>query len=411
MVKRMFIGVSILLIFLGLIWALQYLALFDFLVPEDRRTTILSDVPTLSEFAQLNSSSTSAETISQKEITSVKLTVIAENLQVPWSIAFTDQSRILVAERPGDITEVVSGVVNETPLYSFKDVAQAGEIGLMGMVLDPKYQSNKLLYVCLGYSENGTLYDRVIALKDNGDTLSEERTLLDRIPAGSNHAGCELAIAPDSTLFITAGDATTKTIAQDLNSLGGKILRINLDGSIPEDNPFDNSAVYSYGHRNPQGIDWDLAGNLYSVEHGPSGNDGPGGGDELNLIISGANYGWPLVSHNETKTGTLAPLITYTPAVAPASLLVYQGQKYPELAGGLLFGLLRGQGIMQVIVSSLDPSEVISYQRVPGIDVGRVREIYQSDDGNIYFTTSNTDGRGNPKPGDDKIYQLEVFFK
>lgn len=413
MAKRILIGLGFLIVSFGVLWLLQYLAIFEFLVPQNQRTSILSNSP----FAEMsetitNQDQSSDSTTTNRQLSSVKLEVITQNLTVPWAIAFTDESRILITERSGAIREVKNGTLNPTPLISFSDVATEGEIGLMGMVLDPEYSTNKKLYVCLGYTKDGKLFDRVIALQDNGNSLTEIQTLLDPIPAGSNHAGCELAFGPDKKLYITAGDATTKAIAQDLQSLGGKILRINADGSIPSDNPFgSNSPIYSYGHRNPQGLDWSANGTLYEVEHGPSGNDGPGGGDELNLIEPGKNYGWPLVSHNNSKEGMVSPLITYTPAVAPASLIVYQGDSIPEFTDNLFFGLLRGEGIMRVIVSDNDPRQIISFEKIPGLNVGRIREIYQSNDGNIYFTTSNTDGRGSTKTGDDKLYKLLPVFK
>lgn len=411
MAKRIFIGLSILIFFFVLLWLLQYLAIFEFLVPEGQRTKVLSNpLTTISESISDAEQSPGEQT--NRQLSSVQLEVVAENLTVPWAIAFTDPSRILITERSGSIREVKDGSLNPTPLISFSDVATRGEIGLMGMVLDPNYSSNKRLYVCLGYTKDGKLHDRVIALQDNGSSLTETKTLLDLIPAGSNHAGCELAFGPDQKLYITAGEATTKAIAQDLNSLGGKILRINADGSIPSDNPFGgNSPIYSYGHRNPQGLDWTASGTLFEVEHGPSGNDGPGGGDELNIIEAGKNYGWPVVSHNNSKEGMVSPLISYTPAVAPASLIVYKNGTVPEFNGNLFFGLLRGEGIMRVIVSETNPRDILSFEKVPGLKVGRIREIYQGADGNIYFTTSNTDGRGSAKAGDDKLYRLLPVFK
>jgi glucose/arabinose dehydrogenase len=225
--------------------------------------------------------------------------------------------------------------------------------------------------------------------------------VLDKIPAAKFRAGCRIAFGPDGKLYITTGDSLDRQLAQDLDSLAGKILRINADGSIPNDNPFDDSAVWSYGHRNPQGIAWDDRGQLYSSEHGPSVIDGPRGGDEVNKIIKGANYGWPLVSHEKTLEGTEPALEVFTPAEAPASLLIYSGNELPQFSGNLFFGALVGEGIVRMIPSG----DEFTIEKIH-TDYGRIREVTQGPDGLIYFTTSNRDGRGNPNTGDDKIYRL-----
>jgi glucose/arabinose dehydrogenase len=331
---------------------------------------------------------------------------VAENLTVPWSIVFTDPTRMLVSERTGGIKQVVDGKVDTVPLITFSNTAKGGEIGLMGLVLDPEYLSNRLLYACLGYSSSPGFADQVIQLKDTGSKLEQLRIILDDIPAASNHAGCELAFGPDGKLYVSTGDATEKNLAQDMNSLGGKILRINSDGSIPSDNPFPNSPIYTFGHRNPQGIDWTSTGVMYAAEHGPSGNDGPGGGDEINHIIAGANYGWPLVSHQKTLEGTISPLITYTPAEAPSSLLIYSGSVFPQFKDTALVATLRGQGILWLQFDPANPDKILNSQKLDTINVGRVREVTEGPDGYIYFTSSNTDGRGTTSVGDDKIYHL-----
>jgi glucose/arabinose dehydrogenase len=225
------------------------------------------------------------------------------------------------------------------------------------------------------------------------------------------HAGCRLGFGPDGKLYITTGDARQPSLAQDLNSLAGKILRINKDGSIPADNPFPGSPVYSYGHRNSQGIAWQPGtGRLYVTEHGPSGSDGPEGGDEINLIQAGANYGWPLVSHDATLEGTESPLIQFTPAVAPSGAAFYGSNVLPMFTGRLFFGALRGEGLVMVDISAQDPKVIESVQWIVS-NVGRVRDVAVGPDGLIYFTTSNQDGRGTYRSGGDKVYRLVPVYQ
>jgi glucose/arabinose dehydrogenase len=335
---------------------------------------------------------------------------VVTGLTVPWDIAFTSDTRMLVTERTGSIRIVENGRLLPEPLKTFPEISTGSEEGLMGMTIDPRYASNKFVYVAYAYpkkSDDGPLTVRVIRFRDEGTTTSGDTTIIDGIPAAQNHAGTRIAFGPDGKLYITTGDATDRTIAQDPASLGGKILRINPDGTIPADNPRSGSAVYSTGHRNPQGLDWHPRhGVLVSTEHGPSLFDGPAGGDEVNLIQKGGNYGWPEVSHEENEPGFVAPLIVFTPAVAPASGMFYDGGMFPEYRGDYFFGMLRGQGIMRVVLGDGDPSKVVAYEPLPGIEYGRIREVEQGPDGAIYFSTSNRDGRGSARDGDDAIYRI-----
>src|SRR3990167_1065296 len=222
------------------------------------------------------------------EIVNYEVESYVENLFVPWEIVFTSPNRILVTERNGKIRVIENGTLRSQPLINFPEVSTISEEGLMGLVLDPQYESNKLIYTCYAYAEGQDLFDKVVVLKDNETYIEAQNTIIDRIPAAQFHAGCRLGFGPDLKLYITTGDATQKELAQDVNSLAGKILRINPDGTIPEDNPLPNSPIYSYGHRNPQGIAWHK-GLMMATEHGPKMND------EINAIKTGKNYGWPLV--------------------------------------------------------------------------------------------------------------------
>lgn len=364
------------------------------LAPQDTNIPVGTAVPTI-----VTTSATDSPV-------SWKIEVVAENLNIPWSLIFTSSERILVTERSGTIREIVNGDLRSDPVYQFDDVVARDEAGLMGMAIDPAYTDNKFLYVCYTYQQDGALFNRVVRLQDEVDQINLDGTVIEKIPSASNHAGCRLAFAPDGTLFITAGDALQPQSAQDVSSLAGKILRVNSDGSIPANNPFPNSPVYSLGHRNPQGLDWDPdSGSLYATEHGPSGFDGAPGGDEINLIQAGGNYGWPLISHEETMEGTISPLITFTPAEAPAAAMFYSDSVFPQYTGDFFFGVLRGEGLVRVRISAEDPQEIVGVEKIVD-SVGRVREVVEGPDGYIYFTTSNRDGRGTLNSGDDRIYRL-----
>jgi aldose sugar dehydrogenase len=194
-----------------------------------------------------------------------------------------------------------------------------------------------------------------------------------------------------------------------LNSLAGKTLRLNDDGSIPPDNPFVNQQgarpeIWSLGHRNAQGIAWQPdTGLQFQTEHGPSGFDGPGGGDEVNIVEKGKNYGWPTVHHEQSRDGQESPILVYTPAAAPASAMFYRGSAFPQFRGNLFFGNLKGECIIRVV---LDGKRVVSQERLIERTYGRIREVAEGPDGAIYFSTSNRDGRGSPAKDDDRILRL-----
>lgn len=344
-----------------------------------------------------------------EEMVSVDLEtqVVATGLYVPWSIAWTSPDRAIITERSGTVRELVNDNLNPQVLHTFNEVHSGAEEGLMGLAVDPQYNVNHYLYFSLAYEKEGKLFVKVVRMRDSGDRLvhtgtgNNEFVLIDKIPAAKFHAGSRIKFGPDGKLYITTGDATDKQIAQNLNNLGGKILRINSDGSIPSNNPFLNSPVYTLGHRNPQGLDWQSdTGVLYASEHGPSVFDGPAGGDEVNKIEAGKNYGWPVVSHKDNKVGLTAPEFLFTPAEAPGSGVFYNGDLPPDLTGKFLVGALKGESILILDVDTKSVRKIFHKK------FGRIRTIAISPMGEIYFLTSNTDGRGKASELDDRVVKI-----
>jgi glucose/arabinose dehydrogenase len=216
-----------------------------------------------------------------------------------------------------------------------------------------------------------------------------------------------LRFGPDGRLYATTGDATEGRIAQDLASLGGKTLRLNPDGTIPADNPFPGSAVYSLGHRNSQGLDWDPKSGLqFQTEHGPSGFDGPGGGDEVNIVEAGKNYGWPLIHHRQTRAGLEPALLEYTPAVAPSGASFSRGALLPSFDGDFFFATLRGEKLIRVRLEAGNRRRVAETEDLLSGVYGRLRDVVSGPDGALYIATSNRDGRGRVRTGDDRILRV-----
>ncbi len=337
-----------------------------------------------------------------------KVETVAENLEVPWGIVFTPDGKILVTERPGRVRIIENGKLRAEPVFTVPDVEPSGESGLMDISLHPNFAENKYVYLAYAYNKDGK-FDRVVRYKFDGKTFVEPKTIIENIPAAQFHAGMRADFGPDGKLYVATGDATQGDLAQKLDSLAGKILRLNDDGSVPKDNPFVNQKnarpeIWTYGHRNPQGIAWQPGTNtMFETEHGPSGFDGPGGGDEVNIIEKGKNYGWNVIHHKQTKEGMISPLLEYTPACAPASAMFYNGDAFPQFKGNFFFGCLRGERIIRV---SLDGSRVTGQENLLEGKYGRIRAMAQGPDGAIYFSTSNKDGRGKAAATDDRILRL-----
>src|SRR5689334_22350311 len=338
--------------------------------------------------------------------TSFKVEKVAGGLEVPWSIVWAPDGRMIFTERPGRVRVIEKGTLNPTPLFVVPDVESSGESGLMSVALHPQFSSNHFVYLSYAYARDKV---RVARYRETPDGFLDQKIIIENIPAAQFHAGCRIRFGPDGKLYITTGDATRREIAQKLDSLGGKTLRLNDDGLVPQDNPFVGKQgarpeIWTYGHRNSQGLDWQPRTDLlFETEHGPSGFDGPEGGDEVNIIEKGKNYGWPLIHHTETRAGLESPLLEYTPAVAPASGTFYRGSLFPQFRGNFFFGCLHGETIIRVV---LDGSRVVSQERLFERQYGRIRDVAEGPDGVIYFSTSNRDGRGNPASDDDRILRL-----
>lgn len=334
---------------------------------------------------------------------------VVSGLQVPWDIVFTPDGRMLFTERPGRVRVFENGKLRPEPLAALPDVEARSESGLMGLTLHPKFAENHLLYLAYAYDSSGSVKVRVVRFRETGTTLADRTLIIEDIPAAQFHAGTRVRFGPDAKLYITTGDAGQRDLAPQMNSLAGKTLRLNDDGTIPADNPFVGQAgvrteIWSLGHRNSQGIDWQPGSNLmFQTEHGPSGFDGPGGGDEVNIVERGKNYGWPTIHHTATKAGLESPLLEYTPAVAPGGATFYRGNAFPQFTGNFFFACLRGEAIIRVV---LDGRKVVSQERLLDHKYGRIRDVVEGPDGSIYFSTSNKDGRGTPAADDDRIIRL-----
>ena len=322
--------------------------------------------------------------------------IIAGNLQIPWEIAFLPEGDILVTERPGTLKRIGK----EGRTYIIDGVQHVGEGGLLGMALHPRFSENRWIYLYLTTAAGNGLKNRVERYRLEDDRLAEKKVIIDNIPGAANHDGGRIAFGPDDYLYITTGDAGNTELAQNTDSLAGKILRAKDDGSIPIDNPFGN-AVYSYGHRNSQGLAWDNKGRLWATEHGRSGI--LSGLDELNFIEKGKNYGWPVIQGDERREGMRSPVIQSGPdeTWAPAGLVF--------LSNSLFFGGLRGEALYEAQIIGEKQISIRNHFRN---EFGRIRAVVLGPDGFLYITTSNTDGRGEPKTNDDKIIRINplVFF-
>jgi glucose/arabinose dehydrogenase len=316
--------------------------------------------------------------------------VVAENLDVPWAIDIAPDGRLFFTERSGAIRIVLpNGTLLSDPA-AYINVAHQGEAGLLGIALHPDFAHNHLLYIYQTYTNGTAVFNKVVMLTEKDNKIIDSKTVLDKIPAAEGNDGGRIKFGPDGKLYIATGDAMQPQLAQNAGSLAGKILRINPNGSIPKDNPFAGSPVYSYGHRNVQGMAWDLNGNMYATEHGETGND------EINKIKPGENYGWPIEECDGTKFEK--PVVCFNPAIAPSGMAIAHSDKL-GYKGDLLIASLKAMQLRKVDLSKNTATNVLT-------SYGRIRDVIEAQDGTLYVTTSNRDGRAIPNQGDDKILHI-----
>jgi glucose/arabinose dehydrogenase len=325
----------------------------------------------------------------------MEVRTVAEGLEVPWEIAFLPDRSALITERPGRVRVLeANGELREEPVATV-DVSAQGEGGLMGLALDPEFAGNGLVYLYFTTAE-GLKLER---WRYAGGELTRDATLVSDIQAGPIHDSGRIAFGPDELLHVATGDAGDGDLAQDDASLNGKYLRL-----APEQYRGDGEVrpeVYSKGHRNPQGFDWDERGRLISTEHGPSGGDGPQGYDELNLVRAGGNYGWPEAIGTDHE-GFDAPLRVYEEAIAPAGA-TFVGREGSAWTGDYLFATLRGETLYRL---RLRGGRIAEQELLLEGEYGRLRTVVEGPDGGIYVLTSNRDGRGDPDDGDDRILRI-----
>jgi glucose/arabinose dehydrogenase len=323
--------------------------------------------------------------------------IIAQGLQAPRSIDISKDGRIFVSEKRGSIRVVDNGTLLTEPVGDIK-AENIGDAGLLGLTLHPNFTQNDLFYVYYTYSNGTGLFNKVLMLKESNNRIIDSKTILDGIPGDDYRNGGRIKFGPDGKLYVSTGDASIPELSQDLDSLAGKILRTNEDGTIPQDNPFSNSPVYAYGFRNVQGLAWaPNSGALYSSDQGGAGND------EINLISPGKNYGWP---HEECNSSDdedednryTPPLLCFNPSLEPSGIAFAFSNKL-GYQNHLIVATLKGSHLRDIDFDSGSQNTIL-------VGYGRIIDLVESEDGSIFVLTSNTDGRALPQQGDDKILRL-----
>lgn len=341
------------------------------------------------------------DTITTADGARVGVQTLLSNLQIPWSLAFAPDGRLFFTERPGRVRVVQNGMLIAQPSLTLSDVRAVGEGGALGLALHPDFAQNRFVYVA--YTANrpsGPPVNRVVRYRESNNTLGDAMVILDNIRAADNHNGARLRFGPDGKLYVTMGDAGNPDLSQTLSSLNGKILRLNDDGTTPADNPF-GSPIWTWGHRHPQGLDWNPAtGQMWATEHGSTGND------ELNLVVRGQNYGWPVIQGLQSRPDMVTPVLFFNPAIAPSGLSFYTSTRVPQFRHNIFFTALRGAHIHRVVLDAGNPTVIAAAERLFEGRFGRIRDVVTGPDGALYFCTSNRDGRTTPVASDDRIARI-----
>jgi len=343
-----------------------------------------------------------------------RVVTVAEGLQNPWSMAFLPNGDLLVTERPGRLRIVRSGVLSPDPIPGTPEVRAMGQGGLLEVALHPNFAQNGMLYLTYSKpSADGSQATTALARGHfDGSSIHELSDIFvaEAWANGGNHFGSRIVFNDDGTLFMTIGDRganplggpTTEHPAQDPSNHQGVILRLNDDGSVPADNPFVGREgyrpeIWAYGIRSPQGLAKDAAGNLWEAEHGPQG------GDELNLIVRGANYGWPVVGHGvnyggavihsgTSEPGMTGPAHYWVPSIGTSGLMIYQGDAFPQWKGSAFVG---GLALPRVARVTLDGTRAVGEETLLE-GLGRVRDIREGPDGFIYVAVEARGGAPTP---------------
>ncbi len=345
--------------------------------------------------------------------TEIDTNTIATDLDTPWEILWGPDDMIWITEREGRVSRIDPETGNKEVLLEITDiVSESEESGMLGMVLHPNFMhpDSQFVYLVYTYSSGGTV-ERLVRYTFDSDTLRDELILLDGIPASYYHIGSRVIILPDRTILMSTGDAGSGSFALDTNRLQGKFLRINLDGSVPDDNPIPGSYVWSLGHRNPQGLVRAPSGIIYSSEHGPADND------EVNIIVKEGNYGWPEVHGfcdlpDEqtycTANNAVEPIAAWTPTLAVCGIDFYDHYAIPEWQNSILLVTLK-EDDLRVLKLNASGDTIVSEDTYFNNYFGRLRDVCVSPDGKIYLATSNQDGRANnpfPTAQDDRIIEI-----
>ncbi|OFY99015.1 MAG: glucose sorbosone dehydrogenase [Bdellovibrionales bacterium GWC1_52_8] len=340
--------------------------------------------------------------------TPLKVEKLATGLEVPWALVVLPKGDLLITERPGRVRLITKGALVEKPVLEIP-VTDTGEAGLLGMALHPEFASNRLVYFYYTFKKTeGTVnrIERYVLARDHR-SAKKNQLILDDIPSAEFHDGGRIHFGPDKMLYVGTGDAREPDSAQDLTRLSGKLLRLTAEGGVPIGNLHPGNRVFAYGLRNPQGFTWLNSRLLAVVDHGPSGEFGLRGNDELNWVRSGTNLGWPLIHGCQKKTGMQSPLIAWTQATPPSSVILYTGDVIPDWKGNLLITTLGSEHLQVVRLGPGEPSRVLGHETYLST-YGRLREIVQAPDGSLLVATSNCDGRGDCPAEKDVILRITL---
>ncbi|MFT5182592.1 MAG: glucose/arabinose dehydrogenase [Alphaproteobacteria bacterium] len=337
---------------------------------------------------------------SQKQ--NFRAVVVTDSLEHPWSLAFLPDGRMLVTERPGRLRVIVDGRLQAAPISGVPEVFAKGQGGLLDVAPHPDYARNGWIYFSFAAASLRGGHTAVARARLDGNRLVDLETLFkaNNLSSGGVHFGSRLAFGGDGKLYVTVGERGDSDRAQELDSHNGATIRLNDDGTVPGDNPFLNTPgalpeIYSYGHRNPQGLARHPDnGDVWLNEHGPQG------GDEVNIVRAGVNFGWPVITYGRSyagfaigegaeKPGLAQPVLHWTPSIAPSGMAFYTGDRFPAWRGNLFVGSLKFRHLVRV---ELEGERVVSQERLLEDVFGRVRDVRQGPDGLLYILTDENAG-------------------